>query len=187
LQKQWQWQQWQWQQWQWQRQLLPAYCLAWQSQPIRAGITKRCIDKRLPALVDLFCCHRLHQAAHYLPAQVCAAAPSTKLVLPPGTNNCLPAAAATAAAADTGFIRPRTTCQLKCEQAAPTNKLASPPYAIHNYDITTKTRRHSIERDIVSVTASKGDHIYDIDFCLHAEFDTAAAVGHPAINMTHAC
>jgi hypothetical protein len=54
-----------------------------------------------------------------------------------------------------GFVKPRTTCQLKCEQAGPTNKLVSPPYAIHNYDITTKTRRFNIDRDMVSVTASE--------------------------------
>jgi hypothetical protein len=53
-----------------------------------------------------------------------------------------------------GLIRQRTTCQLQCEQAGRNNKLASPPYAIHNMDITTKKRRHSIETDIVSVTAS---------------------------------
>lgn len=33
--------------------------------------------------------------------------------------------------------------------------LLNAPYAIRNYDMTTKTRRHSIERDLVSVTASE--------------------------------
>ncbi|KAF6253912.1 glycosyl hydrolases family 31-domain-containing protein [Scenedesmus sp. NREL 46B-D3] len=55
------------------------------------------------------------------------------------------------------LIRKRTTCQLKCERASPTDKLASPPYAIHNFDITTKTRRHDIEKNIVSVTAKHAD------------------------------
>jgi hypothetical protein len=54
-----------------------------------------------------------------------------------------------------GLIRQRSTCQLSCEQAGRNNKLAFPPYAIHNMDIITKRRRHSIETDIVSVTASE--------------------------------
>uniref|UniRef100_A0A383WFG9 Maltase n=1 Tax=Tetradesmus obliquus TaxID=3088 RepID=A0A383WFG9_TETOB len=57
----------------------------------------------------------------------------------------------------TSFIRPRTTCQLKCEQAAATNKLANPPYAIHNYDMSTKTRQLRLEQELVSVTARHSD------------------------------
>lgn len=53
------------------------------------------------------------------------------------------------------FVQARSTCQLKCELAPAANKLANPPYAIHNFDITTKKRGQKLDRDIISVTASE--------------------------------
>jgi hypothetical protein len=63
-------------------------------------------------------------------------------VLPPADNNL------------TGFIRPMTTCQMDCTLAGPDNKLAYPPYLIHNW-FNDEARNASLDFKGIATNASK--------------------------------
>lgn len=51
------------------------------------------------------------------------------------------------------LITNRTTCQMSCEAAAPTNTLAHPPYMINNANGNGKGKLEQLGKNILSPTA----------------------------------
>ena len=54
----------------------------------------------------------------------------------------------------TGFIGPMTTCQMDCTLAGPDNKLANPPYLIHNW-FNDEARNASLDFKVIATNARK--------------------------------